>query len=694
MQQLGIRRNPLLGTTLGFLWGCLILSMSLESAFADDTPGFGTLRLSGTDLEAIRLTTDVQIDVTGHLARTTITQRFRNPSSEWSSATYLLPLPDQAAVDSLEMMIGELKVVGEIRRKQQAEAEFKRAEAKGQRAALVSRARANLFNTAVSNIPPDGEVSITIEYQQTLERDGERFGLRLPLTLTPRYIGGDATDAVATDRMGNGWSAATDRVPDAPRITPAVLMSVPEDSHRLTLSVNLVAGVPLAEVLSDYHWIEVSESAPGRYHVTLANPDEPLDHDFSLHWRAQVAEQVAVTAFHHRGSDAADYLAFQLLPPSAGLGEAPPRELILVIDTSGSMQGVSMEQAKTAVQFAVSELRPVDRFNVIAFSDTPRPLFHAAMPADAGNVAEALHWVSRLSANGGTEMHAALSAAIESGDSATTLRQVIFVTDGAVGDEARLFEYIEQSLGRNRLFTVGIGSAPNGWFMRKAAELGRGSAVTISALGEVAERMRQLLSRLGAPTLTDLQVVWPQADVDQLPRTIPDLYAGEPIDFVARGHKLPEQIVVTGTLWRDGIPSQWRTQIGLQEHALPGGHGVAVAWANRKIESLVDDERRGLLSHDDTDFAITDIALTHHLVSRTTSLIAVAAEPVRLPSDKLRQRDVGNLQPYGQSLPIGQMTATGTAGPLHRLIGALSLLLSLLLLIASRCQGLLAGARQ
>ncbi|MEL6301336.1 MAG: marine proteobacterial sortase target protein [Pseudomonadota bacterium] len=693
MQQPADRSKPAVRTMRVLLWPVFLMLALVSNADVAQSPGIGTLELRGVNEAAIRLATDVDVRVTGHLARTRMTQRFRNPTDQWVSATYLLPLPNGAAVDTLELLIDETRVVGEIRTKKVAEQTFRDAEQRGQRAALVSGARPNLFNTAVSNIPPDGEVVVTIEYQETVQRNRDRYSLRLPLTLTPRFNPGEIINTSA-DRLGNGWAPATDRVPDAPRITPAMLLGTPEDTHRLTLRVQLSMGTALSEILSDYHWIDVTEGTAGDYLVSLANDNEPLDHDFSLSWRPQTGDAVALTAFQHRGDDLANYLSMQLLPPSGAIGEAPPRELIIVIDTSGSMQGVSIEQARSAVQYAISELRDVDRFNVIAFSDQASPVFPVAQPATLEAQRQALRWVNSLEANGGTNMQPALEAALIDGrQAASELRQVIFVTDGAVGDESHLFKFIQKSLGNSRLFTVGIGSAPNGWFMRKAAELGRGDAVTISALGEVELRMRELFGRLGAPTLTDLRAEWPIDGVEQIPAMLPDLYAGEPIDIVARSAQTPASLRVSGTLWRDGVPEPWESQL-LVSDAASGGRGVAVAWANQKIDALIDEERRGQRSRSETDAIITEVALAHHVVSRTTSLVAVAAAPVRPANQSLKQSAVPNLMPYGQGLPVGQIVATATPAPLQRLIGFCVIALALLVLLISRWQALYAPARQ
>ena len=668
------------------------LLLTTATAAADPSrehPGIGTLHFDTPGLSAVRLATDIRVDVTGHVARTRMQQEFRNPSDAWVSATYLLPLPVGAAVDQLDMTVGEQRIVGEIQRKAKAEQTFRAAEASGRQAALVSRTRPNLFTTAVANIPPHGEVRIAIEYQETLDRDADRFTLRLPLTLTPRYIPGQPVES-PPDRLGNGWAPATDVVADAPRLTPAMARTAPPDSHRLTLEIHLATGTALAEIVSHHHRIDVTDNGPGRYEIRLADADVPLDHDFELRWRPQVAEAAALSVFRHTADDG-EYAALQLLPPGQPLGTAAPRELILVIDTSGSMHGVSIEQAKSALAVAIGSLRPVDQFNVIAFNNQPQALFRTAVAADLANRERAQSWVSALEANGGTEMHAALQQALQPGAS-DRLRQVIFVTDGAVGDEERLFALIEQRLGEDRLFTVGIGSAPNGWFMRKAAELGRGQAITISALADVNERMTDLFARLDAPTLTDVTIDWQGTTVTQYPKTVPDLYAGEPIALSAHATELPKSVTVKATAWRDGVPSPWSRTVSLAG-APKGGRAVSVNWANDAIESFGDQQRRGVLSRDAASEAIASLALAHHLVSRETSLVAVARTPARPANAPLSATQVPNLVPYGQRVPLGQLVSTATPAPLQRLLGVLSLLAALAGLAASRWQSLTAAVR-
>jgi Ca-activated chloride channel family protein len=640
---------------------------------------------------APRLATDIDLTVISTVARVTMRQQFRNPTADFTEAVYVFPLPDDAAVDHLTLRIGERLIVGEIREKTAARREYETARRAGKRAALLSQARPNLFTTSVANIAPGETVAVEIQYQQQARRTDDGYSLRLPLTLTPRYIPGAADESVPPDRLGSGWSRPTDQVPDADRITPQMIAAAPADSHRLTLAATIDAGLPLAAIESRYHAIRVSGGADGRsMSVMLADSSVPLDHDIELTWRPEPQAMPLVSAFRYR-QDGDDYVLMTVMPPApeaAGDAVRLPRDVILVIDTSGSMHGGSIAQARAALTLAVSRLRPADRFNVIQFNSATSRLFDAAVPASPANVALAREYIGGLRAQGGTEMRPALIAAMADAPEAGRLKQIVFVTDGSVGNDDVLFRLIEQRLRGARLFTVGIGSAPNGWFMRKAAEAGRGTFTTISAQGDVAERMGALLGRLERPVLTDIAVDWHGVAADAYPAVMPDLYEGEPILLRARlagADDGPLDVLLSGQ--RSG--QAWRTRVALpRADASADRRAVATLWARARIEALADQRRRGA-DPDEVRGRIARVAIEHHLVSEATSLVAVDRTPVRPADTALARRNVASLMPHGQSTEtIFGMPATATAGPLQRLTGALALIAGLMLLTLSRIRGL------
>ncbi len=664
---------------LAIVMSVLMLLPGMSVASQDDrvSPGdikSGSLLLRSADgfRRATRMNTDVKIHVSGLAIRTMLRQTFRNDSDAWVEGVYVFPLPDGAAVDRLRMKIGERFIEGEIREKEAAKKEYETARRQGKKASLVEQQRANLFTTSVANIGPGQEVAIEIEYLDTVRYDEGTFRLRFPMTFTPRFIPGTKLEG----RKGTGWSADTDRVPDASLITPPVIENAVD--HRMTLEVDINAGMPLEIVASRYHPIDVHQKG-AHFGVTFASGDVPMDHDLELLWRP-VKTTVPTALIFSEQVDEQPHFLIMMLPPtdSAAVTVSQPRELVFVIDTSGSMHGTSLQQAKKALHMALDGLQPGDRFNVVQFNSVTQSLFAGSVSASAANVKRARDYVDGLVANGGTEMRRALELALADAASETHLRQVIFITDGSVGNENELFEVIERKLGATRLFTVGIGSAPNGWFMRKAAEAGRGTYVFISALHEVQEKMGRLFRKLERPQVTDIKLEWPDGIAElAYPTTVADLYAGEPVvvkvrfDQVARAG---DQLKISGR----SVAGDWGAELPLS--FAEESPGIAALWARARIAALTDGIRHGADAVV-TRKSIVDTALRHHLVSKYTSLVAVDKTPARPANAGLNQEQVASLLPYGQSRQaIFGFPATATSAGLHRQIGAISILLATLLL--------------
>ncbi|HEX7465854.1 MAG TPA: VIT domain-containing protein, partial [Usitatibacter sp.] len=493
----------------------------------------GTLMLAtGTAGEftiAPKVETEVAIQVTGMIARTRLSQVFHNPGTEFVEGVYLFPLPEKAAVDHLWMRIGERVIEGQVQEKEEARRTYEKAKTEGRKAALVEQQRPNLFTNAVAHIGPGENVRVTIEYQQTLAYEKGEYRLRFPLAVTPRYVP----------------AGATDDMPDVPDATGGL-------ANPVDIAVVIDAGMPIANVVSSYHETFVQKEAGNRTAVYLSQEQEAADRDFELKWTVApgAAPQAAIFTEEIEG---AAYALIMVVPPEPNAAqkvafERVPRETILIVDTSGSMQGASMEQAKAAVHHALSTLTERDRFNVLEFNSVMHPLYASALPATPQNLANAKAWVSRLKAGGGTEMAPALEFALDGRETPGYLRQVVFMTDGGVSNEDALFKLIERRLGNSRLFTVGIGPAPNGHFMAQAALFGRGTFTQIGDVREVEEKMRALIARIEAPVLQDVSIRWADGSaVDTFPRRVPDLYLGEPIVVSASAAQFAQAITVSGT---------------------------------------------------------------------------------------------------------------------------------------------------
>ncbi|MFT6510406.1 MAG: Ca-activated chloride channel family protein [Parvibaculaceae bacterium] len=597
----------------------------------------------GKYVQAPLLTTDVSIDVTGPIGRTRVTQRFENPTDAWLEGTYVFPLPENSAVDTMKMIIGGRIIEGEIHRKETAKQMYERAKAQGKRASLTEQLRPNMFTNSVANIGPGESIIIQIEYQQTVKQSGPTFSLRFPMVVAPRYNPAPILHTVDFGDNGMG-TVVTDPVEDREKITPPTLRPDGETHNPVSLSLTLNAGFPLGDVVSHHHKITQKRIDEDKITLALENTETPANRDFELTWEA-ANKGTPVASLFKEQIKGKDHILLMLTPPvdAEKNVKTPPREIIFVIDTSGSMAGESMPQAKAGLMMALKRLNPSDRFNVISFNHEFKTLFQTAVPADREHMPQALKFVNSLSADGGTEMLGAMKEALSNQQTTPNgyLRQVVFLTDGAIGNENQLFMAISDHLGESRLFPVGIGSAPNSHFMNRAAQMGRGTFTHIGSLAQVQSRMEELFYKLERPVLTDLALKWPDGQkVEAWPARLPDLYAGEPIVLSARMGKASGTLIITGQFENEA----WAVNLPLDKAAQRPG--IAKLWARNKIADL-EFHRLRSTDYQRFDDEITQVALDHHLVSRLTSLVAIDKTPARPASEELHSTDVPLNLPAG-----------------------------------------------
>jgi Ca-activated chloride channel homolog len=596
----------------------------------------------GDHVEAPRLGQDYDVTVSGPTARTIVTQRFSNPSDGWVEGVYVFPLPEGAAVDTLKIVSGNRVIVGEVKEKQEAKIIYEKAKEAGQTASLVEQERPNLFTNSVANIGPYESVVVQIEYQETVKQTGGTYSLRLPLVVAPRYNPAPIMQTVDFDANGNGVIKTVDPVPDADRISPPVLdprKNAPVNMTSITVKLN--AGFAIDQVKSAYHQVKDQPTDEKSRVITLAG-DVPADKDFELTWTAKgTAPQLGLFKERVNGKD---YLLATVTPPSVQQERpALPRETIFVIDNSGSMDGPSMVQAKDALLLGLGKLKPEDRFNVIRFDDTMDQLFATAVPADQINITAAKNFVSALQATGGTEMIPPLKAALvdDLASAKTHLRQIVFITDGAIGNEQEMFTLLSSGRGRSRVFMVGIGSAPNSYLMTRAAELGRGTFTFIGEASQVTARMDDLFNKIGQPVLTGLEAKLSQKGVNLTPSMLPDLYQGEPVLLMTEADALSGDLTITGNIG----DAPW--QITVPVSAAAEGKGISKMWAHRKISDLEVALITGKIDSVTSGKEILNVALTHQIVSSQTSLIAVDKSPKRPAGERLTRADVPLNLPAG-----------------------------------------------
>jgi Ca-activated chloride channel family protein len=657
--------------------------------------------------------TNVDLRVEGMIVRGRVVQTFHNPTDLWVEGVYAFPLPETAAVDTLEMRIGERVVQGVIQEREEAKTTYEKAKREGRKATLLEQERPNIFTTSVANLGPGEEIQVTIEYQHDLHYDSGRFSLRFPMVVGPRFIPGDSlpgyslpddtrpagslpmdnavpgTSAVA-GFDGHGWGTATDAVPDASRITPPVLQpadTAAGDANRVTLTAELHTGLALEEIRSPSHSVSISSSWNNH---TVALASTAGDRDFVLEWWPRISDAPQAALFtEHDPDDGGRFVHLMLVPPQApGTTARLPREVIYVIDTSGSMAGDSIQHARRALVMALDRLQPMDHFNVVRFDSSTEALHPRSVPATTEAVTNAKRWVEQLDANGGTNMKPALERALAIGDGLEDgpdngrplVRQVVFATDGAVGNEEELFALIHERLGNSRLFTVGIGSAPNSHFMRRAALHGRGTFTHIGTPEEVSVKMGELFRKLETPVLSDITVDWGGLEVEAWPQRVPDLYAGEPITLAARLRG--SDFSGAATLRGRRADQDWEIEFPLQG----GGKetGTDKLWARRKIASLMDGLAQGV-DPKVVRAGVVALGLRHHLVTKYTSLVAVELESSRPRNEPMTTKAIPVNLPAGWEYEKvfgkspGQLPSGAAGGRLDLMIGLLLIGAALLL---------------
>jgi Ca-activated chloride channel family protein len=641
----------------------------------------GTLMLrtgqDGAMVTAPKVETDVAIHVTGMVARTRVAQTFHNPGTDFVEGVYVFPLPENAAVDHLWVRIGERVIEGQIRERDEARQAYAQARREGKKAALVEQQRPNLFTNAVANIGPNEYVRVIIEYQQALAFDNGEYRLRFPLAVTPRYVPAgemlpDEPKAVEASKVAALATGIATGASAEPLLHPDYAPAACGPVNPVVIGVIIDSGVALAKVATSYHdsWIEKESGT--RTVVSLSQEQDEADRDFELVWAPQVGEKPEASMFVESRAGT-DYALLMVMPPQPDAIEKAamerfPRETILIIDTSGSMAGTSLEQAKAALLMALDTLTARDRFNVLEFNSVTRTLYPDALPATPENLTRARQWVTQLRAQGGTEMAPALKFALDGRESPGYLRQVIFMTDGAVGNEDELFKLIASRLGSSRLFTVGIGSAPNSHFMTKAAQFGRGTFTYIGDVREVREKMSRLFAKIEAPVLKDVSIRWPDGTpVETYPPRVPDLYLGEPIVVAAAAQGLNGTVIVSGL--RGNQP--WSAAL-TPSPSPQGQSGVGALWARAKIASLMDELRTGA---DEAAIrpAVLKVALDHHLVSRYTSLVAVDVTPTAPPGEKATALVKAAAPRGSEMMGTAQLPQTDAESTLQFLLGLLAL---------------------
>jgi Ca-activated chloride channel family protein len=565
--------------------------------------------------------TDVRASIAGPIASVTLTQKFHNPYAGKIEALYLFPLPDDAAVNDFLMTIGGRTIRGVIREREEARQIYDAAKARGHHASLLSQERSNIFTQRVANIEPNETIDVSITYFHTLGyRDGA-YEFVFPMVVGPRFHA--------------GMSALRAGSPDT-SIDTQYLRPHERSGHDVSINVAIDAAVPIESVESPSHAVAVNTDPinPGRASVTLAAGGGGTipNRDFILRYRlgGDRIKGGLITHSDERGG----YFCFTLVPPDdLRYSVRGPIELVFVVDCSGSMEGQPLALARRAVTQALAQLRPDDTFQVIRFSDTATFMTDRPVAASPFNIRVASDFVANLRANGGTVMLTGLEPALEARGDWDRTRFVCLLSDGLLDNEPEVLRRLSKRLGDSRVFSIGIGAAPNRALLNAMARIGRGAAAYIATEPEADETMNLFIERVSTAAMTNLKIDWGSLDVtDVYPKRLPDLYTGRPVTITGR-YKNPttravHEVKVTGRVGdrREALVFPIKAA-GVREAA----PALPMVWARARIQEL--DEYAGWGATPGTGSTagpnkreIRDLALRYGLLSAHTSFIAVDSD--------------------------------------------------------------------
>jgi Ca-activated chloride channel family protein len=456
---------------------------------------------------------------------------------------------------------------------------------------------------------------VTLEYVETLEVEQGRSELAFPMTIGPRFIPG-----TPTGHEGTGWAPDTDRVPDASRVTPPVAPAG-RSGHDIAVEVNLDAGVPMADPVSPSHAIAVHRIGPSRARIRLASGETIPNRDFILAWQVD-PERVGTAVLTHREDTTEEgYLTVMLAPAtSPPRSEITPKEIIFVLDTSGSMYGRPLELSKSLMRRLLQTLNPRDTFAVLRYSDSSSSLAARPLANTEANVATALSFVEGLEGEGGTDALGGVHAAFGYPHDRERLRIVVFMTDGYIGNETEILDAVQASIGQARLFSFGVGSSVNRYLLEEMARVGRGQASIVTEGHDPDEAVEAFYRRLESPYLTDIAIDWGGLGVTEVyPERIPDLFVGQPLEVHGR-YARPGAGTVTVRGRLGGRPFEQSVAVVLPERE-PQNRAIASIWARSRIAEI----SRMMYGGETPELVeqLTEVALDHRLMSQYTSFIAV-----------------------------------------------------------------------
>lgn len=574
----------------------------------------GELEAIGKDGKSLGLCplkhTSVKADISGFLSRVTVTQEFENKFEKPIEAVYVFPLPQDSAVDDMTMKIGNRTIRGKIMKREEARKVYEAAKNAGQTASLLNQERPNIFTQAVANIMPNEKIIIEISYVETLKYEDGSYEFMFPMVVGPRY------------------KPASMTTEQKKAITPPVAADT-RAGHNISLEINLNAGVPIERIRSTSHEILTINQSSNIANIKLKDSQTIPNKDFIL--RYDVAGKKINDAVLTHSNGKSGYFTLILQPPDkVESKDVSPKEIVFVLDTSGSMSGFPIEKAKESMKMALESLYPNDTFNLITFAGDTAVLFDKPVPPTKANLEKAQAFLASRQGGGGTEMMKAIKTALEPSDSQKHLRIVCFMTDGYVGNEGEIISEI-QKYQNARVFSFGIGSSVNRFLLDKMASEGRGEVEYVSLKDDGTKAAKRFHERIRNPLLTDISIDWNGLQVEDVyPKKINDLFSAKPLIIHGRYTKSGEGTIKLKGKFA-GKEVVWEIPVNFAENQKENDV-LATLWARTRIDDLTAKDYNSVAQNGKTqteiEHTITQIGLEYRLMTQFTSFVAVEEKVV------------------------------------------------------------------
>ena len=629
--------------------------------------------------------TQVKAKIAGNISRVEVVQKFENPFSEPLEAVYVFPLPDEAAVDDMEIKIGSRTIKADIKRRDEALEIYEKARQQGRTAGLLEQERDNIFTQSLANIKPGEKIEVTIRYTESLKFAGGDYEFVFPMVVGPRYIGRNSIppnaplprdgDLNPTPPLARGGQGGVNS--DADRINPPVMPPGTRSGHDIGVSVEIDSGIPIRDVRSTSHQI-VTDRSGKIVSVKLANSDTIPNKDLILRYRVagENTQATVLTQADNRGGHFAAYLIPALNYKS---NEIVPKDVVFLMDTSGSQQGEPLAKSQELMRRFIQGLNPNDTFTIIDFANTAKALSTVPLANTASNRQRAINYIDNLHADGGTELLNGIRTVMNFPAPETgRLRSIVLITDGYIGGENEVLAFVQRSLKPgNRLYCFGVGGSVNRFLIDRLAQVGRGTSQVIRQDEPSAEAAEKFFRQINNPVLTELQISWEGMGEkpDIYPIAPPDLFASQPLVLFGRkGDRTSGKLRIRGTqaggkTYEQILPVNFAPSVSVrQRESNPatvantdfGNEAIAQLWARSRIKDLMNQmfggETKSIVE------SVTNTALTYRLLSEYTAFVAVSEE-VRVEPDGSRRRvQVPVELPQGVSYE-GIFESDGAIGP-------------------------------